>query len=1179
MLYVGTWNVAGWTDNNEYLRKAILYELNGDIIGIQETHLSDNKNSQPNLEGYNWIGHCREKRHIKSKRTHGGVGVFIKKSLYEIYNISIIDNSYEGILGILFKDKVSEYCFTVFCCYLPPENSPHGRDSNAFFTHLLSMRYLHSYVDSFFILGDFNSRVSDKKDSISAIDPVIDRNTIDFTLNKHGESFLDFLKESCMVVTNGRVNGKNNFTSISSKGKSVVDFVVIPIENIEECINCDVHLVSEMIEDNNFESFISEKCKPPDHSPIILSFKPKIIHDLNAEDTSHPINMSSKRYKYDTMSNEFLHNDTWKFVLNSLISGLNHMDTNQNSIDEFYDNMIVQIFEEMDKHIGYKDATKSTRKRLRNHKPFWTDELTEAWRDMSIAEKDYIKVKHSYTYNKNLRSRFISKRKYFDKILRRTERAYNRKKSIEIETINTENPTEFWKQIGALGPKRSCKIPFEVYDDNGPDVGNKITDEKVVLDRWRHDFSQLYNMPSEMNSSFDSDFFEQIMSTLPEIKRFELENTDANSHSYNSPFTLEELNKICMKLKQNKAVGPDMIPNEILKRDGIRKLLLRFINYCFLNNVIPSVWRKSLITPIPKSSSKDPYIPLNYRGISLLSCMYKLYSSCLNSRLSYYCEMNDYLVDEQNGFRPKRSCQDHVYALSSIIRNRKSKGLSTYCAFVDFQKAFDWVSRDLLLYKLATTFDIHGRLFNNLSNVYSSSSAQIRLNGKLSSSFDVISGVKQGDIISPILFSMYLNDLATGIKDLNCGIDINGFICSILLYADDIVLIAPDEESLQKMLDFINQWCNKWRMGINTGKTQVIHFRPSRTPQTNFNFRFGTNSLTIVSVYKYLGVLFDEFLSFDNNASALADAACRALGAIRSKVQYIKPCGYKTFDTLFNSGVISIADYSAAIWGTKSFPKIEQVSYKAARYFLGVHRFAPVEALLGDMGWSSARNRHKLLMLKFWNRLCRLPESRVTRKIFEWDKQFSSIRGTWSFTVKQLFNELEQPTLFNDASLCDPESAQNTLTITDTNNWDLNRYKSDKLRYYNLYKYEKSPEDYLFLDISPYQRSVFSQFRCGILPLEIEVGRYRDAPLNERICQVCNQAVEDEIHFLLTCHAYAGPRKELITKAIHFDESFNSLDEIEQFVFLVSNLQRPVIKYLTKALHIRTHYLNHFTEN
>ena len=435
-------------------------------------------------------------------------------------------------------------------------------------------------------------------------------------------------------------------------------------------------------------------------------------------------------------------------------------------------------------------------------------------------------------------------------------------------------------------------------------------------------------------------------------------------------------------------------------------------------------------------------------------------------------------------------------------------------------------------------------MFNCLSNIYESSTAQIRLNGKLTNSFNVSSGVKQGDIISPLLFSMYLNDLAAGIKELNCGIEIDGHNCAILLYADDIVLLAPNEESLQKMLDFIKQWCNKWRMAINNDKTQVVHFRRPCSPKSNIEFRFGDIHLSTVSVYKYLGVMFDEFIAFDINATVLADAAGRALGAIRSKFKDLKQCGYNTFNTLFSTGVLSICDYSAAIWGTKYLPKIEQVSYKAARYFLGVHRFAPVEALLGDMGWVSAKNRHKLLILKFWNRLCTIPEARLTRKVFDWDRRFSGSNGTWSNAALRVLTDIECSDLFSAASPCDIDSATNLIQNLDINEWDVNRYRSQKLRYYNLYKYDKSPEDYLFLDIGRYQKSVFAQFRCGILPLEVEVGRYRNVALSDRICQVCNEAVEDEIHFLLTCKVYSGPRSKLFSKALESDESFTSLDEI-----------------------------------
>lgn len=590
---------------------------------------------------------------------------------------------------------------------------------------------------------------------------------------------------------------------------------------------------------------------------------------------------------------------------------------------------------------------------------------------------------------------------------------------------------------------------MEVYDSTDPEGFAKLYGRQEVLNKWKNDFHDLYNMPADANSNFDNEFYQNIQSLLPGIKKSEIDNSMYNEYDYNALFTREELNKICSQIKIGKAAGPDIIPNEVLKHEGIRELLLSFVNMCFMNNIIPTIWRQSIIAPIPKSSSKDPCIPLNYRGISLLSCFYKLYTSLLNHRLSKYCENNGYLVDEQNGFRADRSCQDHVYVLSSIIRNRKSEGKDTFCAFVDFKKAFDWVPRDLLLYKLSSSFHVHGRLFNTLSTIYESSTAQIRVNGALSDPFNVSSGVKQGDIISPILFSMYLNDLATGIKELNCGVELNAINLAILLYADDIVLISPNEKCLQKMIDFVSEWCKKWRMAINIDKTQIVHFRAPKADITKTVFHFGNVNLKIVSHYKYLGVIFDEHLSFDKNATTLAASAVRALGEIRSKLKNLKECGYNSFNTLFNSCVLSIADYSAGIWGTKIFPKIEQVQYRAARYFMGVHRFAPIESLLGDMGWSSSKTRHNSLILRFWNRLCVLNESRLTKKVFDWDRQYTCRRGTWTYHVRHLLCSIGCPELFDTPSPCNLSLAEKSFMQSDLEDWDINRYKSQKLKYYN----------------------------------------------------------------------------------------------------------------------------------
>ena len=129
--------------------------------------------------------------------------------------------------------------------------------------------------------------------------------------------------------------------------------------------------------------------------------------------------------------------------------------------------------------------------------------------------------------------------------------------------------------------------------------------------------------------------------------------------------------------------------------------------------------------------------------------------------------------------------------------------------------------------------------------------------------------------------------------------------------------------------------------------------------------------------------------------------------------------------------------------------------------------------------------------------------------------------------------------------------------------------------YYNLYKYSKETEEYLSLNIKKYHRSLFAQFRFGILPLQIEIGRYRNINLVDRICPICNISVEDEIHFLCQCPCYSDLRNRLFNKAQSVNTEFVNSDVIDQFVYLMSNLQRDVIKFLAAAVERRSSYLTH----
>ena len=134
-------------------------------------------------------------------------------------------------------------------------------------------------------------------------------------------------------------------------------------------------------------------------------------------------------------------------------------------------------------------------------------------------------------------------------------------------------------------------------------------------------------------------------------------------------------------------------------------------------------------------------------------------------------------------------------------------------------------------------------------------------------------------------------------------------------------------------------------------------------------------------------------------------------------------------------------------------------------------------------------------------------------------------------------------------------------------NWNSRRLTKPKLRYYNMFKPTLEPEEYLFFKIPKYHRSLFAQFRAGILPLNIEVGRYRGEALEDRKCELCNEGVvEDEIHFLCSCTFYDNFRPLLFSKAIELQPDFESWDIIDKFAFLMGNLQSCVIKYLVKAV-------------
>ncbi len=146
-------------------------------------------------------------------------------------------------------------------------------------------------------------------------------------------------------------------------------------------------------------------------------------------------------------------------------------------------------------------------------------------------------------------------------------------------------------------------------------------------------------------------------------------------------------------------MGYDNILVEVLRNEQGMDYMLKLFNMCLRSGIVPSVWVCGIVNLIPKNGTSDPRVPLNYKGIVLASDMYKLYCGILNARLQVWADINNVVTDEQNGFRPKRSCTNQLSCFINIIECRKAAKKSTFVAFVDFSKAYD-VNRELLWDKL-----------------------------------------------------------------------------------------------------------------------------------------------------------------------------------------------------------------------------------------------------------------------------------------------------------------------------------------------------------------------------------------------------------------------------------------------------------------------------------------------
>ena len=553
-----------------------------------------------------------------------------------------------------------------------------------------------------------------------------------------------------------------------------------------------------------------------------------------------------------------------------------------------------------------------------------------------------------------------------------------------------------WKEIEKIGPfVPRPKIPEEVNVN-----GNYVKkDTSVVLDKRSSEFMKLYRGIEYSDPDYDVNFLQQAISGVA----FEMPSIDRESNEIlNNPIAESEVQKHPLKTKTGKAVSVDCIPNEVLKNNMSIKMMTSMFNVFYNLGMIPLTWTQSILCLIYKGGQKDKREPLSYQPISLISNPCKIFSSVINDRLMHYLEKKCILVEEQNGFRSRRSCLDHIFVLTAVIRLRIQEKKSTFCCFVDFSKAFDFVNRNLLIMALQQA-GIQGKFLSMIKVMYKETRSAIRINGNITDWFITEAGVRQGQNDSPTVFPIFINSLAKLLKDMNKGVKYHNISLTVLLYADDIIILADNENNMQDLLNGLHMWCKQWRMLINLEKTQIIHFRPKNQTESNYNFKVGQTSLNTVQNYRYLGTVLNEFLDFKVTGKAAAEGASRALGKLFGKYYANKGLGYRTYTKLFECCIAPIMDYASGVWGYKPNECLDKIQIRALRCYLGVNRYAPIAGVEGDLGWVTPRIRRQSEMLRLWNRLVSLGEERLPRQVYN---VMMNKGHPWLSEIKELFNML-----------------------------------------------------------------------------------------------------------------------------------------------------------------------------
>ena len=349
-------------------------------------------------------------------------------------------------------------------------------------------------------------------------------------------------------------------------------------------------------------------------------------------------------------------------------------------------------------------------------------------------------------------------------------------------------------------------------------------------------------------------------------------------------------------------------------------------------------------------------------------------------------------------------------------------------------------------------------------------------------------------------------------------------------------------------------------------------------------FLFNCRTVSYCKKYTYLGTTLDEFLNFGTSADAQSGAAGRALGSLITKTIKNGGLPYSIFTMLYECAVCAVSDYGSEIWGYESKDDLNKIHLRAARCFPGLPKHATSAGVSAEIGWPEPVYRTRIRMVRQYFRILKMCDTRLTKKIYEWDKSFFEHLNiqTWSSEIRDILLNHNLGHIFAPNENFCPNLILKQLkdSMVLKQNMDLkNRcLEKTKLRTYVQIKDFNSTENYLTIPMSFICRKHLALTRLSNLPIRIETARYERPRIdaNQRLCQIgCNSlAIEDESHVIFFCSMYNNLRIAWYQK-LKTPPNFNDLDIFQKLkiVLHVAENVKVTAQFLVDICNLRSKIL------